>query len=91
MPRRRRNAAGNAILGYCTLSAAGVDAERLTEAERKKLPRYPVPCFRMGRLACRTDQRGLAAYPTQSGATCTGDVCMAAPSPACAGPSINRG
>jgi predicted GNAT family N-acyltransferase len=35
-----------------------VDGERLGEAERKKLPRYPVPCFRMGRLACRTDQRG---------------------------------
>jgi GNAT superfamily N-acetyltransferase len=49
------------ILGYYTLSAAEVDAERLTEADRKKLPRYPVPCFRMGRLACRADQqnRGL--------------------------------
>lgn len=49
------------ILGYYTLSAAEVDGQRLTDAERKKLPRYPVPCFRMGRLACRTDQqdRGL--------------------------------
>jgi GNAT superfamily N-acetyltransferase len=49
------------ILGYYTLSAAEVDAERLIEADRKKLPRYPVPCFRMGRLACRVDQqsRGL--------------------------------
>lgn len=49
------------ILGYYTLSAAEVDAARLAEADRKKLPRYPVPCFRMGRLACRTDQqsRGL--------------------------------
>ncbi len=46
------------ILGYYTLSAAEVDGERLSEAERKKLPRYPVPCFRMGRLACRMDQRG---------------------------------
>lgn len=46
------------VLGYYTLSAAEVDGERLSEAERKKLPRYPVPCFRMGRLACRTDQRG---------------------------------
>ena len=101
------------ILGYYTLSAAEVDGQRLTDAERKKLPRslsglgrrsenwpqrgqflsgspahshsygprswqkmdrcgqfaadapqvrqaprYPVPCFRMGRLACRTDQRG---------------------------------
>ena len=46
------------ILGYYTLSAAEVDGQRLAEAERKKLPRYPVPCFRMGRLACRADQRG---------------------------------
>jgi len=46
------------VLGYYTLSAAEVDGQRLTEAERKKLPRYPVPCFRMGRLACRTDRRG---------------------------------
>ena len=49
------------IMGYYTLSAAEVDGQRLSEAERKKLPRYPMPCFRMGRLACRSDQqeRGL--------------------------------
>lgn len=46
------------ILGYYTLSAAEVDGERLAPADRKKLPRYPVPCFRMGRLACRSDQQG---------------------------------
>ena len=46
------------VLGYYTLSAAEVDGQRLSEAERKKLPRYPVSCFRMGRLACRTDERG---------------------------------
>jgi len=51
-------AAPSQVLGYYTLSAAEVDGERLSEAERKKLPRYPVPCFRMGRLACRSDQRG---------------------------------
>lgn len=46
------------ILGYYTLSAAEVDASRLSEQDRKKLPRYPVPCFRMGRLACRNDRKG---------------------------------
>lgn len=46
------------ILGYYTLSAAEVDVLRLTDAARKPLPRYPVPCFRMGRLACRADERG---------------------------------
>ena len=46
------------ILGYYTLSAAEVDATGLAEVERQRLPRYPVPCFRMGRLACRSDERG---------------------------------
>lgn len=46
------------ILGYYTLSAAQVDAASLGDADRRKLPRYPVPCFRMGRLACREDRRG---------------------------------
>ena len=46
------------ILGYYTLSAAQVDIAELSDAERKKLPRYPIPCFRMGRLACRMDRRG---------------------------------
>jgi GNAT superfamily N-acetyltransferase len=46
------------ILGYYTLSAAEIDAPRLSESERRKLPRYPIPCFRLGRLACRVDERG---------------------------------
>lgn len=45
------------ILGYYTLSAAEVDASNLSDVDRRRLPRYPVPCFRMGRLACRADQR----------------------------------
>ena len=46
------------ILGYYTLSAAQVDVADLSDADRKKLPRHPIPCFRMGRLACRVDRRG---------------------------------
>ncbi len=46
------------VLGYYTLSAAEVDTSQLTEAERKKLPRFPIPCFRMGRLAVSKDQQG---------------------------------
>ena len=46
------------ILGYYSLSAAQVDASVLNEALRKKLPRYPVPCFRMGRLACSKNHQG---------------------------------
>ena len=52
------DAAPGAILGYYTLSAAQVDVATLGDADREKLPRYPVPCFRMGRLACRDDRRG---------------------------------
>ena len=46
------------ILGYYTLSAAQVGADQLSAAERKKLPAYPVPCFRMGRLACSLVRKG---------------------------------
>jgi len=46
------------ILGFYTLSAAQVDVMQITEVERRKLPRYPVPCFRMGRLACSAEHRG---------------------------------
>ena len=64
------------ILGYYTLSAAEVDGQSLTEAERKKLPRYPVPCFRMGRLACRRDQRGCGLGKLLLG--CAVDRCLKA-------------
>ena len=46
------------ILGYYTLSAAQLDCAELNDSDRKKLPRYPIPCFRLGRLACRADLRG---------------------------------
>lgn len=45
------------VLGYYTLSAAELDGAQLSDADRQHLPRYPVPCFRMGRLACRLDRR----------------------------------
>lgn len=64
------------ILGYYTLSAAEVERQRLAEVERKKLPGYPVPCFRMGRLACRTDQRGLGFGKLLLG--CAVDRCLKA-------------
>lgn len=46
------------ILGFYTLSAAQVVAAQISEFERKKLPRYPIPCFRMGRLARSVDRQG---------------------------------
>lgn len=64
------------ILGYYTLSAAEVDASGLSDADRKRLPRYPVPCFRMGRLACRADQRGRGIGRLLMG--CAVDRCLEA-------------
>ena len=46
------------VLGYYALSAAQLDAEALSDAERKRLPRYPIPCIRMGRLAVDRAGRG---------------------------------
>ena len=46
------------ILGFYTLSAAHIEAVQLRDAERKVLPRYPIPCIRMGRLACSVEVQG---------------------------------
>jgi len=50
--------APSVILGYYSLSAAQVDAGELSESEQRKLPRYPVPCFRLGRLAVQRHLQG---------------------------------
>ena len=49
------------ILGYYSLSAAQIDAVQMDERTQQTLPRYPVPCFRLGRLATHSAhrQRGL--------------------------------
>lgn len=52
------DAAPSQILGYYSLSAAQVGVQQLSEADRRKLPRYPVPCFRLGRLARHSDHAG---------------------------------
>lgn len=46
------------MLGYYTLSAAQLLLTDMQEADRKRLPRYPVPAIRMGRLAIATSERG---------------------------------
>ena len=46
------------ILGYYTLSAAQIAVAQLSLSEQKKLPRYPIPCFRLGRLARDLGSRG---------------------------------
>lgn len=51
-------AAPRNILGFYTLSAAHIEVAQLSPAEKKKLPRYPIPCIRMGRLACSLEVQG---------------------------------
>lgn len=46
------------ILGYYTLSAATLSLEKLTDADRKGLPAYPIPAVRIGRLAGAASARG---------------------------------
>ena len=50
--------APDTILGYYSLSAAQIDVAQLDQLTQKKLPRYPVPCFRMGRLAAHSALHG---------------------------------
>jgi GNAT superfamily N-acetyltransferase len=42
------------ILGYCSLAAAQLNLAALQESDRMRLPRYPVPAIRVGRLAVDT-------------------------------------
>jgi predicted GNAT family N-acyltransferase len=46
------------ILGYYSLSAAQIDVGQIDQRAQQKLPRFPIPCFRLGRLAVHTDHRG---------------------------------
>jgi ribosomal protein S18 acetylase RimI-like enzyme len=46
------------VLGYYTLSAAQLLLIELQEADRRRLPRYPVPAVRMGRLAVASSEQG---------------------------------
>lgn len=46
------------ILGYYTLSAAQLLLTDLHEADRRRLPGYPVPAVRMGRLAVASNEQG---------------------------------
>lgn len=64
------------ILGYYSLSAAQIDVLQLRDKDRTTLPRYPVPCFRMGRLACRADRLGTGMGRVLIG--CAVDRCLKA-------------
>lgn len=46
------------ILGYCSLAAAQMNLQDLRPADRKRLPGYPVPAVRIGRLAVASGEQG---------------------------------
>ena len=46
------------ILGFCALSAAQMHLSELQQADLKRLPAYPVPAMRMGRLAVSASEQG---------------------------------
>ena len=51
-------AGGDTVLGFYTLSALSVDLASLPEELSKKLPRHPVPCALIGRLAVDRSAHG---------------------------------
>jgi predicted GNAT family N-acyltransferase len=46
------------ILGYYTLSSASIAHQELPQHVQKKVPRYPIPSVRIGRLATDISTRG---------------------------------
>ncbi len=48
----------DAILGFYTLSALSIDLASLPDALSRKLPRHPVPCALIGRLAVDRSAHG---------------------------------
>lgn len=46
------------VLGYYSLAAAQLLLTDLQDADRKRLPHYPVPAVRMGRLAISASEQG---------------------------------
>ncbi len=48
----------NRILGYYTLSSSHIGFEELPDTYRKRMPRYPIPAIRLGRLAVDQSMQG---------------------------------
>lgn len=51
------------ILGYCALSAAQLHLHELHPDDRRRLPAYPVPAMRVGRLAVAASEHGKGYGP----------------------------
>lgn len=46
------------ILGFATVAPSEMAAEGVSESQRKRLPRYPLPVLRLARLATEESARG---------------------------------
>jgi GNAT superfamily N-acetyltransferase len=46
------------VLGYYSVSMSEIQRESLPEEERKRLPRYPIPAMRIGKLAVERTLQG---------------------------------
>jgi GNAT superfamily N-acetyltransferase len=46
------------VLGYITLSSAQITLDSLPQEAQAKLPKYPVPAFRIAKLAVSKDHQG---------------------------------
>jgi ribosomal protein S18 acetylase RimI-like enzyme len=46
------------IIGYYTLSAGHIECDQLPERVKSKLPKYPIPIARIGRLAVDKNHKG---------------------------------
>ena len=59
------------VMGYYSLSAAALALEKLSETDSKRLPRYPIPVVRIGRLAVdlKMRKRGLGELLLQHAIT----------------------
>ena len=64
------------VLGYYAISAAQIDADQLSEEHVRRLPRYPIPCFRVGRLAISRNVQGRGIGKILLG--CAVDRCLKA-------------
>ena len=49
---------GNQILGFATIAAATFELEKLPAIMRRRLPNYPLPVLRLGRLAVSVTAQG---------------------------------
>jgi predicted N-acetyltransferase YhbS len=49
---------GDTVAGYVTVAPGHIEIEDLPAAQRKKLPRYPLPVLRLARLAVDESLRG---------------------------------